>query len=40
MDEIQQTFGVPVDYYIHVDLKGFIAWWTSWRAWTLRSPWT
>ena len=25
MDEIQQTFGVPVDYYIHVDLKGFIA---------------
>ena len=25
MDEIQQTFGVPVDYYVHVDLKGFIA---------------
>lgn len=25
MEEIQQTFGVPVDYYIHVDLKGFIA---------------
>ena len=25
IDEIQQTFGVPVDYYIHVDLKGFIA---------------
>ena len=24
-EEIQQTFGVPVDYYIHVDLKGFIA---------------
>ena len=25
MEEIQQTFGVPVDYYVHVDLKGFIA---------------
>ena len=25
MEEIQQLFGVPVDYYIHVDLKGFIA---------------
>ena len=25
MDEIQQTFGVPVDYYVHVDLEGFIA---------------
>lgn len=25
MDEIQQLFGIPVDYYIHVDLKGFIA---------------
>ena len=25
MDEIQHTFGIPVDYYVHVDLKGFIA---------------
>ena len=25
MEEIEYTFGVPVDYYIHVDLKGFIA---------------
>lgn len=24
-EEIQQTFGIPIDYYIHVDLKGFIA---------------
>ena len=25
MEEIQNTFGIPVDYYVHVDLKGFIA---------------
>ena len=25
MEEIQNTFGIPVDFYIHVDLKGFIA---------------
>lgn len=23
--EIQNTFGIPIDYYIHVDLKGFVA---------------
>ena len=23
--EIKNTFGIPIDYYIHVDLKGFIA---------------
>ena len=25
LEEIQNTFGIPVDYYVHVDLKGFIA---------------
>ena len=24
-EEIKNTFGIPIDYYIHVDLKGFIA---------------
>lgn len=23
--EIKNTFGIPIDYYIHVDLKGFVA---------------
>lgn len=24
-EEIEQTFGIPIDYYIYVDLKGFVA---------------
>ena len=24
-EEIKNTFGIPIDYYIHVDLQGFIA---------------
>lgn len=24
-EEIKTTFGIPIDYYVHVDLKGFVA---------------
>ena len=24
-EEIKNTFGIPIDYYVHVDLKGFVA---------------
>ena len=31
-DTVSNLLGVPIDYYVAVDVDGFVAWWMSWAA--------
>ena len=39
VEEVSNLLGIPVDYYVTVDLEAFVAWWMPSAGWTSRSRW-